>query len=659
MKQRCGYRPEIDGLRAVAVIPVIFFHAGFRIFSGGFVGVDVFFTISGYLITSIIVMQLEAGTFTFTGFYERRARRILPALFTVLLCCIPFAWLWMLPFELKGFATSIIAVCLFASNILLWRESGYFDTISELKPLLHTWSLAVEEQFYIFFPIILLVLWRYWRKTLIPIIVLVAIVSFILSEYASRHYPSFDFYWAPTRAWELLAGSLCNFVTIKSKYRIDNILSLIGLISIAFSIFFFDSSTPFPSIYALIPVLGTCLVLLFGVKGTYVGNVLSIWPAVTIGLISYSAYLWHQPLFAFVREWNLYPPSKLTMFSLSASSIVLGFLSWRFVELPWRRQIHSNWTSTKFLVIWLSTFAVSLILFGLGGRLTDGYARIRFGAPTDERLLAELTIPTNTNGWCFYNFGSNLDPPIASDGAQCTILSNKFATKQALLFGDSFAGHYGPFFRIIGGAIGRIDIKSIATSWCYPTITSEFTGPSDSRAVAQCAFNRKYLVDNAAMFDVIVLAGHWGQVLEQGKLHGTLDLISYLSSRTKLVIVMASPKLYDFNVSRVYLMLRLRGIPMKLDDTRQEKDAPATAANEILSNYARRYTNVLFIDRQSMFSINGAISDTSADGVPFSQEGIHLSIHGSKQAAFIFEKSVAMSNLLHGISTLGQRHDDD
>lgn len=194
------YRPEIDGLRALAVVPVILFHAGFELFSGGFVGVDVFFVISGYLITTIFIEEIDNQRFSIVNFYERRARRILPALFFVMLLCIPFAWLWMLPFQLKGFADSLIAVCLFASNILFWSESGYFDAATEEKPLLHTWSLAVEEQYYVLFPLFLLLAWRFGKNRVFWMIVAMAAVSLLLSEWGWRHKPVANFYLAPTRA---------------------------------------------------------------------------------------------------------------------------------------------------------------------------------------------------------------------------------------------------------------------------------------------------------------------------------------------------------------------------------------------------------------------------------------------------------------------------
>ena len=199
------YRTEIDGLRALAVVPVILFHAGFELFSGGFVGVDIFFVISGYLITSLLIEDIEKDRFSILSFYERRARRILPALFLVMLVCIPLAWTWMLPSQMQEFSHSLIAVCLFVSNILFWRETGYFGAAAEEKPLLHTWSLAVEEQYYVFFPLFLFFFWRFGKSNVFWLVVILTACSLALSEWAWRNAAMANFYLAPTRAWEALS----------------------------------------------------------------------------------------------------------------------------------------------------------------------------------------------------------------------------------------------------------------------------------------------------------------------------------------------------------------------------------------------------------------------------------------------------------------------
>ena len=230
------YRPEIDGLRALAVIPVILFHSGFEIFKGGFVGVDIFFVISGYLITTILIEEIENNRFSIINFYERRARRILPALYFIMLVCIPFAWIWMLPSQIKDFSLSLIAVSFFTSNFLFWRESGYFEALADEKPLLHTWSLAVEEQFYLFFPIFLIVLWRFGKNKVFWIIIFMTFISLVLSEWGWRNKPIANFYLPPTRVWELFSGAIIAFIIQKKGIQKNNFLALIGLFTIIFSI---------------------------------------------------------------------------------------------------------------------------------------------------------------------------------------------------------------------------------------------------------------------------------------------------------------------------------------------------------------------------------------------------------------------------------------
>lgn len=333
------YRAEIDGLRALAVIPVILFHAGFETFSGGFVGVDVFFVISGYLITTILINEIESKKFSIVNFYERRARRILPALFFVMIVSIPLAWMWMLPNQTEDFAQSLIAVSLFSSNILFWQESGYFAAATEEMPLLHTWSLAVEEQYYLLFPIFLLLGWRLGKTKIVWIIALIALLSFFISEWGWRNNPSANFYLIPTRAWELLSGSISAFIIHKRGLKNNNVLSLLGLTAILFSIFTYDKNIPFPSAYTLLPVLGVVFLILYADKKTFVAKLLGTKLPVSIGLISYSAYLWHQPLFSFARIRLTEYPSQLLMLTLSLASIALAAFTWKYIEQPARTHL--------------------------------------------------------------------------------------------------------------------------------------------------------------------------------------------------------------------------------------------------------------------------------------------------------------------------------
>lgn len=358
------YRPEIDGLRAVAVVPVILFHAGFATFSGGFVGVDVFFVISGYLITTILIDDLAQRRFSLLRFYDRRARRILPALFLVMLVCLPFAWMWMVPAQLKDFSASLAAVSLFISNILFISESGYFAAAAEEKPLLHTWSLAVEEQYYLIFPLLLAGAWRFGRRVAFWGIVAVAMASLALSEWGWRNEPVANFYLILSRAWELLAGSIAAFVVHRRGVTGNGPLALLGLAAILASVFVYDDTVPFPSVYALLPVLGTVLVVLFATPTTLSGRLLGQRALVGIGLVSYSAYLWHQPLFAFARIRAFEPPSALLLLGLAVASFGLAVLSWKYVETPFRRRSASARGS------W-GVMAVSVL--GLGGFFALGY----------------------------------------------------------------------------------------------------------------------------------------------------------------------------------------------------------------------------------------------------------------------------------------------
>ena len=373
------YRAEIDGLRALAVLPVILFHAGFEWFSGGFVGVDVFFVISGYLITTIIISEMAEGKFSIVNFYERRARRILPALFFVMAACLPFAWLWLTPNDLKDFGQSLVAVSTFSSNILFWLESGYFDTAAELKPLLHTWSLAVEEQYYIIFPIFLMLTWRLGIKWVLILLSIVFLVSLGVAVWATQYatHPKIipgAFFLLPTRGWELLIGVFAAFYlkynTHLKSHTVNQMLSLLGFGMIAYSIIAFDETTPFPSLYALIPTIGTGLLILCSVPKTFIHKLLSLKFIVGIGLISYSAYLWHQPLLAFARHRTLGEVSDLILISLCLASLIMAWLSWHYVEKPFRVK---SQTTRKFIFTFSIIGMIAFSLIGISTYFSNGF----------------------------------------------------------------------------------------------------------------------------------------------------------------------------------------------------------------------------------------------------------------------------------------------
>ncbi|HEU4708115.1 MAG TPA: acyltransferase family protein [Methylophilaceae bacterium] len=398
------YRRELDGLRALAVLPVILFHAGYQTFSGGFVGVDIFFVISGYLITSIILAEQQAGTFSLVDFYERRARRILPMLFFVLAVSIPFAWLWLMPDDMREFSQGLTAVSLFSSNILFWLQSGYFDTAAELKPLLHTWSLGVEEQFYLFLPLFLIFAWRWGKRWMVGLLVIAALLSLAIAQWGAANKPDAAFFLLPTRGWELLLGAFAAFHFSRKEKpdwspALHETLSLAGLLLIVYAVFAFTSHTPFPGLYALVPTLGALLIITFANQNTLTGKLLGNRLLVGIGLISYSAYLWHQPLFAFARHGSRYEPGAAIMALLAVVSIGLAYLSWRFIERPFRRK---DVVSRQRIFTLAAMGSVAFIVFGLAGMSSHGFETARTTALQQHVLQTALFSPMrrqcHTNG---------------------------------------------------------------------------------------------------------------------------------------------------------------------------------------------------------------------------------------------------------------------
>lgn len=337
---RLQYRPEIDGLRAIAVLAVIFFHAGWGGFSGGYIGVDIFFVISGYLITSILLAELEEGRFSITRFYERRARRILPALSVVLLVTSIAAFMLMPPALLQDYARSLISVASFCSNVFFYWSSGYFSTASDEKPLLHTWSLAVEEQFYLLFPLLLAWCWFLRRRGLAWLMLGLMALSLLGSEMLLRMQAiDANFYLIFSRAWELLAGAMLALGKPEQWRVSDQLrpwLALSGLLLIVAAILGLDHHTPFPGVYAVIPVLGACLVIAFADAKQAVGKLLASRAMVGVGLISYSLYLWHQPLFAFLRLKQIHAPHPLLFALAIILALLLAAASYRWIEQPFR-----------------------------------------------------------------------------------------------------------------------------------------------------------------------------------------------------------------------------------------------------------------------------------------------------------------------------------
>lgn len=435
------YRAEIDGLRAIAVLIVMLYHARIPGFGGGYTGVDVFFVLSGYLITQIIVRERSEDRFRITTFWVRRARRILPALVVVMFACIPPALLFLDAAELESFGASLGASALFSANIYFWQSSGgYFALGVDRMPLIHLWSLSVEEQFYLLYPIVLLIIFKFAKRWLIFIIIAGLLTSLALSEFASFHRPTANFFLLPTRAWELLAGGALAVAEVRGfshrfERKIARIAVVIGLMLIAGPVFVLDDASRFPGISAVPTVLGTCLFVRFaGRAGT---PALLTWrPLVFVGLISYSAYLWHQPILVFAEIMSLNAIPVMGRVGLLGLSMLFAFLSWRFIEQPVRQGVFLP-SSKRVAVI---SVASVLALFaggfsfwkseGLPQRLTPEVRRL-----TDmNRLYSEAMLP------CFFAPGVKRELSTA-----CYRGPKNGAVKFAIV-GDSHAAAIAPAF---------------------------------------------------------------------------------------------------------------------------------------------------------------------------------------------------------------------
>ncbi len=425
------YRPEIDGLRTIAVLSVIFYHADFllwggRFLPGGFIGVDVFFVISGYLIGLILLRKMQSGEFSFINFYERRIRRILPALFVVMAVTTFFSWQVMLPKSLTEYSISLISSLGFGSNIWFFLEDSYVAEASALKPLLHTWSLSVEEQFYVFFPVFLLLIWKYARDYFQVIFLVLFSASLVLANYASQHFPDASFYLLPTRAWELLAGAILAKMELdrgrSNRPELVAVMPKIGLLLIAYSVVAFNDVMHHPSFITLLPVLGTMLIIWFAGKGELTSRLLGSRAFVFIGLISYSLYLWHTPVFALARTHQLILNNNDKLLNIGIS-IVLAVGTYFIVEKPFRSRAKIN----------NRTLAASLGLAFLSLAIINTYVIYTKGVP-DRFPEADIFVDLN-NGFWLKKDGS---PCWNRDVGEYCDFSGK-RLKTVLLVGDSHA----------------------------------------------------------------------------------------------------------------------------------------------------------------------------------------------------------------------------
>lgn len=462
MTSAIRYRRDIDGLRALAILPVLLFHAHVPGFSGGYVGVDIFFVISGYLITGIIAREVDEGRFSLARFYERRFRRIMPALALMILTVLAVAaWLY-LPGDLEGVPRSALAATLFASNLWFFTDTGYFSGGADVKPLLHTWSLAVEEQYYIGFPILLMLLARFaprWRTAMVAGI---AALSLAIAIVMQRDTSGFTFYLLPTRAWELFAGALLALGAVPALRPrwLRELVAWSGLVAVALSVALYDRNTVFPGVTALAPVLGAAT-LIHAAPGTSVGRLLGWEPMAGVGLISYSLYLWHWPLIVFTEYATDAPLSGGMRITVIGAALLAGTASWRFVERPFRdaqrmpATVIFRFTGAAMAILCM----LSLALMAMGG----------WPARFSPQVLAQMAGQRDfapTRKQCHDSYMRGATP--------CTL--GAAVPPDALLWGDSHGVELAYTLSLTARAENRSLIER-TTSSCPPVLDFEARDP--------------------------------------------------------------------------------------------------------------------------------------------------------------------------------------
>lgn len=499
------YRPDIDGLRAIAVMLVVIYHAGFGFISGGYIGVDVFFVISGYLITTIIIKEIESNQFSFSKFYLRRIKRLIPVLIFVLMITSIFSLVILLPGDLIAYGKSLIAVLLSVSNIYFWRENGgYFEGNVQEIPLLHTWSLSVEEQFYLLWPLFLVLFSSFiHRKVFHGFLIISFIIGAVLSQWVSEITFGAAYYLLPTRAFELLGGALLAILWSRIQYNnrlLMNSLSLIGLSLIAYSAISLNEGSIFPGYNALMPTIGTMLLLYSGGhSGNYVSKVLSVKPMVFIGLISYSLYLWHWPVTVFIRyvgfDFTIFVSSFIVFLSC-----VLAYLSWKYIEQPFRFTNQSSFTSA-FKKLYAVPTAM-LVSFSLLLIFMNGFPD-RYGQDIYEMEKAVNSRPSDLRLGCHSASRNSTDMP-----NEACLLGDSGSKTKALLVGDSHSNHLTGFMDEIGKS-SNIKIMDYTLDECLP-IFDLYWG--HNQHYSGLCKNRNdqishYIKEN--QFDFVILAGHW------------------------------------------------------------------------------------------------------------------------------------------------------
>ncbi len=654
-----AHRNDIDGLRALAITPVLLLHSGSSLFSGGYIGVDIFFVISGFLITSIIFKEIQEGKFTILKFYERRARRIFPALTIVFVFCVIASHLTLLPLEYKDFGQSLLSSTLFVSNILFWIEAGYFDAESLTKPLLHTWSLSVEEQFYILFPPLLLLLTRFTRRWILWALACSWALSFISNVFLVHTDQSAAFFLSPGRAWELLTGAILALNSRHSNNRILNeILSTTGFILILFSIFIFDSSTLFPGYPAVLPCLGTALIIYSGSKTTpTISKLLSLRPIVFIGLISYSLYLWHWPIFVFTHVYLDKPFTPALSLMLISVTTVLAWLSWRYVESPFRGRSSKV---TRKMVFQLSV-PVALVFISIGAtlQLTDGMP-LRL---SNTAIIIARTIQVQHSflpKGCLKKGGTTN----INEVSPCIVRGKDFKQNAFLVWGDSHAAAYMPGISGSLPSTAKVKAEFTGMQGCPPLIGIT-TASSEKAVYSRCAeYNQRVLnhIKSDPGIKLVVLSAFWslytnGERLASDPNHGDVYLydtstgeisqspdknrsllekgliatISELTRNGRAVLIVGPFPELDFDGASTLARNDLFHLNRDIRPTMKDVEKRSKSFLSILNRITKKYPIKVSLPHLAL--CRNSYCEVMADNKPIYIDRHHLSIFGANYVA--------------------------
>ncbi|WP_415323949.1 acyltransferase family protein [Candidatus Pelagibacter sp. Uisw_127] len=534
------YRPEIDGLRAISVVAVIIYHArlnfnGFDILQGGFIGVDIFFVISGYLIGLIILKELmDTNTFSFMTFYERRARRILPALFFVLIVSMIFAWIYLMPSSLYEFSTSLISSLGFVSNIF-FHYSGlvYGAESSFYKPLLHTWSLSVEEQFYIFFPFFLIICFRFFKNYILSVIFIFILISFFLADWGSKNYASASFYFIHTRLWELLAGAFLAKLEVKfgrdKKKSWTKILPTFGIILIIISFILFNDKMRHPSIYTLAPIIGVMLIIWYSDRNEILTKIISTKIFVGIGLISYPLYLWHYPIFSFVLIYG----GGVNKILIVISVIFFSLITYFFIENLYRKK-----ASTKF-------FLISLII-SLSLILTFNISYLMSNKLLKEKKLSNFRLNQN---YSWDNKVYSKERIKYLNEFKIRNFSKSKNKKNILIIGNSHGEDLYITLKTNENIFDNIEIGLYTTElWCLKDLlksnkclTSKKLNDENKKIHKNISNDNKELINNS---DVIILSTYWAKE----DLNALEELIKILKTFNKKIIITSNSPVFQNDI---------------------------------------------------------------------------------------------------------------